>query len=356
MTDSFYSGKNILVTGHTGFKGSWLTMWLKKMGANVTGYALEPPTNPSLFELCQIEKEMESIIGDIRNKETFAKTIKASKPAIIFHLAAQPIIKTSYQNPLETFETNIMGTANLLDILRTTPSAKALVIVTTDKCYHNNESFWGYKEDDRLGGHDPYSSSKACCELITDSYQNSFFHPNDYDNHGLAIATARAGNVIGGGDFAENRLIPDCVRALEKDEEIKIRNPHAIRPWQHVLEPLSGYLTLAERLYNEGPKYNGAWNFGPSEDNEKSVQYIVDNFVSLWGKGCWVKYDELDLHETSYLKLNSYKARQLLGYQTKWHIDHALKQVVDWTKVYVRDRRCMVDCCIEQIVEYEGCE
>lgn len=357
LFNDYYKGKNVFVTGHTGFKGSWLSIWLTKLGANVTGYALNPPTDPSMFDLCKIDKKIESIIGDIRDRDNLVKAISQAQPEIIFHMAAQPLVRLSYEKPVETFETNVMGTVNLLEAVRCCSSVRGVVNVTTDKCYENKESFWGYRETDRLGGYEPYSSSKACSELITDSYINSFFHPDQYHVHKVAIATARAGNVIGGGDFALDRLIPDCIRGLMLNEELLIRNPHAVRPWQHVLEPLTGYIQLAMRLGIEGCKYNGAWNFGPEKDSEKNVEYIVDKMCSLWNGKSTYKFDTSQQpHETSYLKLDSYKARKLLGYESKLTIDKALEMVVRWMDVYKNKKDNLYDFTVSQINEYENFE
>jgi len=354
LFNDFYKGKNVFITGHTGFKGSWLSIWLTRLGADITGYALNPPTNPSMFRLCKIDEKVNSIIGDIRDRDSLSKAIMDSRPEIVFHLAAQPLVKLSYEKPVETFETNIMGTVNLLESVRDCSSVRAVVNVTTDKCYENRESFWGYRENDRLGGYEPYSSSKACSELITESYRNSFFHPDNYDEHKVAIATARAGNVIGGGDFALDRLIPDCIRGIMANEKIYIRSPHAIRPWQHVLEPIAGYLNLGKKLYLEGSKYIGAWNFGPNECNEKNVEYIVSNICSLWGDNFSYETDiRHHPHETSYLKLDSYKARNLLGFNCKFSINKALEMVVDWTKEYIKNEENLYNFTLSQISEYE---
>lgn len=354
LFNDYYQGKNVLITGHTGFKGSWLSIWLTKLGANVTGYALNPPTDPSMFEQCKIDGRINSIIGDIRDRDNLNKAILQTQPEIIFHMAAQPLVRLSYEKPVETFETNMMGTVNLWEAVRRCPSVRAVVNVTTDKCYENKESFWGYRETDRLGGYEPYSSSKACSELITASYINSFFHPDLYNTHKVAIATARAGNVIGGGDFALDRLIPDCVRGLLSNEELLIRNPHAIRPWQHVLEPLTGYLQLAMGLGLEGCRYNGSWNFGPEKDSEKNVEFIVKQICNLWNGNSSYRNDARQQpHETSYLKLDSYKARKLLGYESQLSIEKALEMVIDWVRVYKNDKEDLYDFTLSQIIEYE---
>lgn len=354
LFNDYYRGKNVLITGHTGFKGSWLSIWLTKLGANVMGYALEAPTEPAMFKLCKVYEKINSIYGDIRDREHLAKVVSQHKPEIIFHLAAQPLVRLSYENPIETFETNIMGTVNVFEIVRQSPSVKVVVNITTDKCYENTESFWGYRETDRLGGYDPYSSSKACSELITDSYRNAFFPPDKLEEHTVAIATVRAGNVIGGGDFALDRLVPDCIRGLIENKTILVRNPHAIRPWQHVLEPLYGYLQLARSLGLEGNKYSGAWNFGPEEKNEKNVEYIVKRLCGFWGKDNFYQIDINESpHETSYLKLDSYKARKLLGYKSKLDIDQALEMVVTWTNAYLNENINLYDFTLSQIDKYE---
>ena len=350
---NFYRGKNVFITGHTGFKGSWLSIWLSKLGANVTGFALEPPTDPSMFALCKIDDHMNSIIGDIRNYSSLMDALNTAKSEIVFHLAAQPLVRVSYNNPVETYETNIMGTVNLLEVVRHSPWVKAVVIITSDKCYENTESFRGYREIDRLGGFDPYSSSKACAEIVTDAFRNSFFHPERYDKHGVGIGTARAGNVIGGGDFAQDRLVSDCIKSLMTNQKIIIRNPGAVRPWQHVLEPLSGYIKLAEKLYIHGTKFSGAWNFGPYEDNEKNVDYIVKKICSLWGnEESYVQDSSPNPHETCFLRLDSSKARQVIGFRPKWNIDKALQKVMDWTQAYTQNTN-LYDFSLGQIEEYE---
>lgn len=355
MFQDFYKGKKVFVTGHTGFKGSWLSIWLKKLGAEVTGYSLTPPTEPSMFEFCNIGEKIQSVIGDIRNRELLQKSIKEAAPEIVFHLAAQPLVRLSYENPVETYETNIMGTVNLLESIRQCPTVRSVVVITSDKCYENNERSIGYNEADRLGGYDPYSSSKACQELVVSSFTNSFFNINEYTKHKVAIATARAGNVIGGGDFAKDRLIPDCVKALIKNEKIEIRNPNSVRPWQHVLEPLGGYMVLAKSLYEKGTEFNGAWNFGPESENEQSVGFIVSKFTQLYEKENLfeVKVDKNSLHETSCLKLDSSKSKQLLGYSPKWSLEDALKKIVIWTKAY-EEGKDIFNITLSQIEEYEN--
>lgn len=353
MNQTFYKGKKVFLTGHTGFKGSWLSIWLCKSGADVTGYALEPPTIPSMFDICGIDRHICSRIGDVRDRNNLYRAVKESGAEIIIHLAAQPLVRQSHENPVETYETNVMGTVNLLNAVRECPKVRAVVIVTSDKCYENTESVSGYKEGDRLGGYDPYSSSKACAEIVTSAFINSYFHPSDYNVHKVAIATARAGNVIGGGDFARDRLIPDCIKALTSGNKVVVRNPGSVRPWQHVLEPLSGYLNLAEKLYSSGSEFIGAWNFGPRDSDGKTVEYIVGKFCSLWANDSGYILDKnTQPHETGCLRLNSTKSRDLLGYRPVWDIDKALDMTNNWTKHYL-NRNSMFEVCLNQIDEYE---
>ena len=306
--EGFFQNKKVLVTGHTGFKGSWLCILLNELGADVYGYALMPPTNPSLYNEAQIDKIVNSTIGDIRDFDLLTTTIKRIKPEIVFHMAAQPLVRYSYQNPRETYEVNVMGTVNLLEAIRLTGGVKAVVNITTDKCYENKEWHWGYRENEPMGGYDPYSNSKGCSELVTSAYRSSFFNSNDFGKHGVALASARAGNVIGGGDWAEDRLIPDFIRSISKGEKVKIRSPYAIRPWQHVLEPLSGYLLLSKKLYEEGINFTGAWNFGPDDNDAKNVEYVVQTFCSYWGKEAEYELDtDHQPHEAHYLKLDCSK-------------------------------------------------
>lgn len=348
MEMSFWKGKKVFLTGHTGFKGSWLCLWLHRMGAEVHGYALVPPTTPSLFELANVSDLLCSHqIADVRDSATLADAMLRAKPEIVFHLAAQPLVRDSYKIPIETYATNVMGTIHLLEAVRGCPSVKAVVNVTTDKCYENREWVWGYRENEPMGGFDPYSSSKGCSELVTAAYRNSYFQ------HSVALATARAGNVIGGGDWAADRLIPDCLSALLAGETIRIRNPHAIRPWQHVLEPLSGYLTLAQRLYESGAEYAEGWNFGPADDDAKPVEWIVQRMCTFWGNEARYEIDSGDHpHEAHYLKLDCSKARMRLGWQPRWDIEKALHSIIEWINIYssAGDLR---RCCLEQIESYE---
>lgn len=349
----FYQGKRVFITGHTGFKGAWLSLWLLEMGAQVTGFALDPPTDPSMYALCGLDRRMDSINGDIRDGRHLYKALSVAAPDIVLHLAAQPLVRESYRAPVETFEVNCMGTVNLLEAVRQCPSVRSVVVVTTDKCYKNKEPFWGYRENDELGGYDPYSASKACAEMVTESYVRAFFNPKDYASHRVAIATARAGNVIGGGDFAADRLVPDGVRGLIAKAPIVIRNPDSVRPWQHVLEPLAGYLTLACRLYAEGPGYNGPWNFGPAHESERPVGFILDKLCRLWGVEPDIRVaGEEHYHETGYLKLDSYKAKTLLGYQPVWTLEEALERVVKWSKIMEAGGDLSAES-VRQILEYE---
>ena len=357
MTDAanFWSRKRVFVTGHTGFKGSWLCLWLHRLGASVTGYALAPPTDPSLFVLARVESLLErSVIADIRDSERLRQELITAEPEIVIHMAAQPLVRDSYKIPVETYATNVMGTVHLLEAVRQCLSVRAVVNVTTDKCYENREWVWGYRENEAMGGYDPYSSSKGCAELVTAAYRQSFFNTKEPATHGVALATARAGNVIGGGDWAADRLIPDIIRSLLANEAVRIRNPHAIRPWQHVLEPLSGYLRLAQCLYEQGADYGEGWNFGPSDDDAKPVEWIVQRMCELHGNGARYEIDSGDHpHEAHYLKLDCSKAKMRLDWQPRWDLSTTLISILHWVKVYSADgdiRRC----CLEQITSYEN--
>ena len=310
-------------------------MWLQSLGAEVTGYALEPPTEVNIFEMAGVADSMNHQLGDIRDADTMAAALQASGAEIVIHMAAQALVRRSYVDPLETYSTNVMGTANLLDAVRKCDSVRACIAVTSDKCYENKEWSRGYREDDRMGGYDPYSSSKGCAELVTASYRRSFFNVDDYSTHGVAIASARAGNIICGGDWAEDRLIPDIVRAIMAGEKAIIRYPEAVRPWQHVLDPVSGYLVLAERLYADGPKFAEGWNFGPDETSEQPVKVIADRMVEFWGDDAgWELGNDYNPHEAGYLKLDCSKARARLGWQSMIGLDDALERSVDWYKTY----------------------
>lgn len=349
---AFWKGRRVFLTGHTGFKGAWLSLLLHMLGSEVSGYALPPPTEPSLFDLCKIDELVRSTIADVRDGERLAEALRAAEPEIVIHMAAQPLVRDSYRIPADTYAVNVMGTVNLLEAVRGCPGVKAVVNVTTDKCYENREWAWGYREHEALGGYDPYSSSKACSELVTAAYRNSFFNGADHHRHGVAIASARAGNVIGGGDWAADRLIPDCVRALLKREKVIIRNPHAVRPWQHVLEPLSGYLLLAQRLYEDGPPWGTGWNFGPRDDDARPVEWIVRRICAAWGgDAAYVTDRGVHPHEAHYLKLDCSRARTELGWRPQWGLEKALDSIVAWTQAY-RERRDLGTVCRQQLEEY----
>jgi CDP-glucose 4,6-dehydratase len=352
ISKEFWYRKKVLITGHTGFKGSWLSLILHKLGSDIYGYALNQPTNPSLFEEAGIRDLVNSHIGDIRNYENLSRIVQSVRPEIVIHMAAQALVRESYKNPRETYEINVMGTVNLLDVAKKVDSVRAILNVTTDKCYENKEWHWGYRENEPMGGFDPYSNSKGCSELVTAAYRNSFFNSNKYENHGVALASERAGNVIGGGDWADDRLIPDFIRAISKGEEVKIRSPYAIRPWQHVLEPLSGYLMLAERLYSDGTKYSEAWNFGPDDKDAQSVEWIANTFCNLWGKGASFSIDrDPQPHEANYLKLDCSKAKVELSWTPKWDIVTALESIVAWHKAYLAGENIR-DFTLNQIDTY----
>ena len=329
-----------------------MSLWLQSFGAELTGFALQPPTNPCLFEVGRVADNMRSIIGDIRDLPTLQKALQQSNPEIVIHMAAQPLVRYSYINPVETYATNVMGTVHLLEAVRNTPSVKAVVNITTDKCYENREWVWGYRENEPMGGYDPYSNSKGCAELVTAAYRNSFFHPEKYQQHGVALASVRAGNVIGGGDWADDRLIPDIMRAITQSRPVNIRNPHAIRPWQHVLEPLSGYMLLAQKLCEEGTGYSEGWNFGPNDEDAKPVQWIVEKLTQSWGEGAsWVLDSGNHPHEAHYLKLDCSKAKARLDWHPRWKLDETLCKIVDWQKSY-QQRADMRAVTLEQIDIY----
>lgn len=327
----FYKGKKVLVTGHTGFKGTWLTRILVNAGAEVTGYSLVPPTNPDLFSLADVENKINHVIGDIRDLEYLKKVFEEVQPEIVLHLAAQPIVRDSYKDPVYTYETNVMGTVNIMECVRLNPCVKSVLNVTTDKVYHNNEWCWGYREDEPLDGFDPYSNSKSCSELVTHSYKNSFF-----DNRDIAVSTARAGNVIGGGDFANDRIIPDCIRAMEKNQIIGVRNPYSTRPYQHVLEPLAVYLDIAAKQY-EDKKYQGYYNVGPDDCDCVTTGDLVDLFCKHWGEGAkWENQAEANApHEANFLKLDCSKVKVTFGWQPRWHMEECMAMVCQFSKVWL---------------------
>jgi len=350
---AFWAGKRVFLTGHTGFKGGWLSLWLQSLGAQVHGYALAPAGTPSLFQLARVAQGMESTFGDIRDAAALQAALQAARPEIVLHLAAQALVRHSYDHPVTTYGTNVMGLVNLFEAVRATPGIRAVLNVTSDKCYDNKEWAWGYRENEALGGYDPYSNSKACAELVTSAYRNSYFHPDQYARHGVALASARAGNVIGGGDWAADRLIPDMLRAIGAGQPVRIRSPHAIRPWQHVLEPLSGYLCLAQRLYRDGPAFAQAYNFGPHDMDARPVQWMVEHLCAQWGAGAaWQLDGAVQPHEATYLKLDCSKARAQLGWQPRWRLPHALDQIVAWHRAQ-QEGADMRRVTLDQIASYQ---
>lgn len=352
MDTGFWQGRRVLLTGHTGFKGSWLALWLQKMGADVTGVSLDPPTRPSLYEQARVAEGMRSLRADIRDQQALLDIFREARPEVVFHLAAQSLVRRSYQEPVETYASNVMGSVHVLEAVRSTPGVKVVVNVTSDKCYENQEWVWSYRETDPMGGYDPYSSSKGCAELVTAAYRNSFFNPRSHADHGVALASVRAGNVIGGGDWADDRLIPDIMRAIEAGMPVRIRNPNAIRPWQHVLEPLSGYLALAEKLYSAGPEFAEGWNFGPADTDARPVQWIVDRLTRIWGEGAsWELDGDSHPHEAGYLKLDISKVRSLLDWQPRWTLHQALEKIVDWQRA-ARSGADMREVTLAQIDTY----
>lgn len=347
----FWKGKKVFVTGHTGFKGGWLALWLKHLGADVTGYALEPSTVPSICVAAGVESEIRSVIGDVRDGEALAKAITEASPDLVIHMAAQPLVRYSYRHPVETYETNVMGTVHLLEAVRRTKSVRGVLIVTSDKCYENREREVGYTEDEAMGGFDPYSNSKGCAELVVSAYRQSFFDSGS----GVAIATARAGNVIGGGDWSEDRLIPDMIRSFTHGDTVKIRQPFAIRPWQHVLEALHGYLILMERMWDYPAEYSEAWNFGPDDSGAKNVEWLVRHFAESWGEGAkWlVESDAEHLHEASILKLDCSKARERLGWRPVLSLNTSLDWISEWYRRYYAGESAS-HCSYEQIDKFQG--
>lgn len=349
IRSEFWLGKRVILTGHTGFKGGWLSLWLQSMGAVVRGIALPPPTEPAIFNVARVGEGMDHCIADIRDFAAVRSLMSDFKPEIVIHMAAQPLVRLSYQQPIETYATNVMGTVHVLEAARHAGSVRAIVNVTTDKCYENREWVWGYREDEPMGGHDPYSSSKGCAELVSSAYRKSFLR-----EAGISMATARAGNVIGGGDWAIDRLVPDILRALERREPVLIRNPHAIRPWQHVLEPLSGYLLLAERLYENGQEDAEGWNFGPNDEDAQPVQWIVEHLCNIWGNGAsWTRQPGEHPHEANFLKLDISKARQRLKWTPRWSLQTALSQITEWHQAWL-DEQDMRAFSLKQIAQYRS--
>ncbi len=350
MDRQFWRGKKVFLTGHTGFKGGHLALWLQSAGASVTGYALPPPTSPALFEAARVGEGMESITADVRDADRLQAALAAHQPEIVLHLAAQPLVRRAYVIPVETYATNVMGSVHLLEAVRHTPAVRVVIMVTSDKCYENKDWVWGYRENDRLGGRDPYANSKACAELVTAAYRQSFFPPE----RGVAIASVRAGNVIGGGDWAEDRLIPDIVRAIVAGQPVVIRYPNALRPWQHVLEPLHGYLMLAERLWQDGAKMAGGWNFGPREQDARPVSWIVERMARRWGPEVrWEIASQVPYHEDRYLRLDSSKAMAELGWQPRLRLPEALDWLMDWYRQW-RGGADMRKVSLDQIAAYEA--
>ncbi|HEX2960032.1 MAG TPA: CDP-glucose 4,6-dehydratase [Chitinispirillaceae bacterium] len=351
----FWKNKRIFLTGNTGFKGSWLSIWLQYLGAEVIGFSLRPPTDPNLFNLSELQKSINWIQGDIRDREFLTKSMIDAKLDIVIHMAAQPLVRESYLDPVGTYATNVMGTVHLLESVRQCETVRAVVVVTTDKCYENKEWPWGYRENEPMGGYDPYSNSKGCAELVISAYRRSFFNTADFGKkHQVALASARAGNVIGGGDYAKDRLIPDIIRAMQRNEQVLIRSPHAIRPWQHVLEPLSGYLTLAEHLYVKGVEFAEGWNFGPDDSDTKPVSWIVEQLCAQWPDSKGYRVDSNPQpHEATYLKLDISKAKARLGWTPKWDLPTALKKIVDWN---IDSSQSFLDRTLKQIISFQECK
>jgi CDP-glucose 4,6-dehydratase len=351
---NIWVGKRVFLTGHTGFKGGWLALWLASRGATVRGYALDPNTEPNLFTAARIGSVVEDLRGDIRDSAKLDAALTGFAPDVVFHMAAQPLVRYSYADPIGTFETNVIGTARVLDAVRRTPSVRAVVSVTTDKCYENKEWLWGYRETDPLGGYDPYSSSKACAEIVSTAYRQSYFPVGELAKHRCGIATARAGNVIGGGDWSTDRLVPDLVRGFLAGEPVRIRRPHAIRPWQHVLEPLSGYLLLAEHLLTLEPRYATAFNFGPFDDDAQTVGWIAERMTGFWGgNASWVLDEDPSVHEAGYLKLDASRARAELAWHPCLRLEKALSWLVEWYKAW-QGGADMHRFTLEQIAAYEA--
>lgn len=353
VNPSFWKDKHVFLTGHTGFKGSWMALWLHTMGAKVTGYALAPNTKPSLFDVLDLKNLLHrSYIADIRNLSSLQSAMLESNPDVLIHMAAQPLVRYSYRYPVETYATNVMGTVHVLEAARQVTSLRATVIVTTDKCYENQERNKGYAETEPMGGYDPYSSSKGCAELVTAAYRQSFFSEKSCATHQNAVASARAGNVIGGGDWSEDRLIPDAIKAFESNQSLMIRNPQAVRPWQHVLEPLSGYLLLAQDLYSKRMFCASSWNFGPHDNDARSVKDVIDLFITQWGHGAsWQKEGCEQPHEANLLRLDCSKAHNELGWYPKWNLETAILKIVEWQKAF-QEKKNMRDVTLDQITQY----
>ena len=355
LLTSAFADKVVLVTGHTGFKGGWLSFWLKELGARVVGFSLPPPTTPSFFLSNELENQIVHIVGDVRNFEEIKKVIEKYNPEYVFHLAAQSLVRRSYDAPLLTFDTNIMGTVNVLEAIRSSKSVKVCICVTSDKCYENKEWVYAYRENDPMGGYDPYSASKGAAELVIAAYRQSFFNPKNFDEHGKSISSVRAGNVFGGGDWAEDRIVPDCIRALCSGKEILVRNPNSIRPWQFVLDPLLGYLMLAIKMRELPNEYASAWNFGPSSNGNIRVCELVNLIIKAWGSGSWVSSSKdittKTVHESTYLKLDCTKAHNLLGWTPIYTLDEGIDATVEWYRAYDKGRK-MIEVSKKQIGEF----
>ena len=346
IDQNFWQGKRVFLTGHTGFKGSWLSLWLFSLGAEVKGYALNPPTSPSLFNEAKVDSLIDSQIGDIRDQDTLHESMTKFSPDILIHMAAQPLVRYSYNEPIETYEVNVIGTAKVLEVARSCPNVKSIVNITTDKCYENDGRSESYKEEDAMGGYDPYSSSKGCAELVTSSYRRSFLQEQR-----MGLASVRAGNVIGGGDWADDRLIPDILRSFEKNEPVVIRNPKATRPWQHVLEPLSGYLILAQKLYEDQKEYAEGWNFGPNEKDVKPVDWILNKMIAKWPNSSWELDSSSNPHEANFLQLDISKAESKLGWKPIWELSHTLEKIIDWHQAWI-NKEDMQTVCLSEIKAY----
>jgi CDP-glucose 4,6-dehydratase len=346
IDSEFWQGKRVFLTGHSGFKGSWLSLWLFSLGAEVKGYSLNPPTSPSLFNEAKIDSIIESCVGDIRDQDTLYKSMVSFNPDILIHMAAQSLVRYSYDEPIETYEVNVIGTAKVLEVARSCSNLKAIVNITTDKCYENDDRAAGYKENDSMGGYDPYSSSKGCAELVTSSYRRSFLQ-----DQGIGLASVRAGNVIGGGDWADDRLIPDILKSFENGNSVIVRNPQATRPWQHVLEPLSGYLVLAQKLYQNPKEYAEGWNFGPNEQDVQQVDWILDKMISKWPNSSWKLDKNSSPHEAGFLKLDISKANSKLGWSPLWGLSDALEKIVNWHQAWL-NKEDMQLVCLAEIKEY----
>jgi CDP-glucose 4,6-dehydratase len=354
---NFWRGRRVFLTGHTGFKGGWLALWLAHLGADVRGYALDPSTDPNLFSVVRVGDVIEDVRGDIRDAARLDRAMREFRPEVVFHLAAQPLVRYSYEDPIGTYETNVIGTARVLDAVRHTPSVRAVVSVTTDKCYENKEWVWPYRETDPLGGYDPYSSSKACAEIVTAAFRQSYFPVDRLAEHGVAVATARAGNVIGGGDWSTDRLIPDLIRGFLSAEPVRIRRPHAIRPWQHVLEPIYGYIRLAEELLAGGPeaaRFATAYNFGPGQEDARPVSWIAERMTGFWGNGAsWVLDEDHGPHEAGYLRLDTSRACRDLAWIPHLRLETALEWLVQWYRTWQSSPDAVGELTLSQITRYQ---